>query len=220
MDHSIRILLADDHAILRDGLKALLNSEPGLSVVGEARDGLEAIDQFLELEPDVLVLDLVMPRLDGIQATLEIRRHFPQARILILTSFAEQQQVISAIRAGASGYLLKEAAAEELIDTIRNVYHNRPTFQTAVMRHLIDDIQTPPGSAHSSRQLTQREEDILRLVAEGFSNQEIADRLVLSERTVRTHITNILAKLQLENRTQAALYALREGIAHLKYNTQ
>jgi NarL family two-component system response regulator LiaR len=217
MTDQIRILIADDHTIVRDGLKALLNSEPGMQVVGEAVDGFEAIQLADTVEPDIILLDLMMPRVDGVQATAEIKRKNPHARILILTSFAENNQVFSAIKAGAMGYLLKDTSAEELIRIIHDAFRDRPILQPTIARKLMLDIQEQSNQERGKNKLTEREIEILRLVAEGKSNQEIADDLVLSERTVRTHITNILAKLRLDNRTQAALYALRKGIAQIRY---
>ena len=212
----IRVLIVDDHTVVRDGLQALISAEPGMQVIGSAADGLEAVRMARELEPDVILLDLVMPRMDGVQTTLEIRSENPDARILVLTSFAENHQVFSAIKAGAMGYLMKDTSSEELIQAIRDTYHYRPAMQPKIARKLMQDIQSQ-DKEDTDYSLTEREIEILQLVALGKTNQEIADDLVLSERTVRTHITNILAKLGLSNRTQAALYALREGIAHIKY---
>jgi NarL family two-component system response regulator LiaR len=188
-----------------------------MEVVGSAADGLEAVQLAKELKPDVILLDLVMPRMDGVQATLEIKRTFPEARILVLTSFAENHQVFSAIKAGAIGYLMKDTSSEELIQAIRDTFYNKPALGPEVARKLMQDIQQQEGAPQPPNALTEREVEILQHMALGRTNQEIADVLVLSERTVRTHITNILAKLGLSNRTQAALYALREGIAHIKY---
>ena len=217
MNENIRILIVDDHTVVRDGLMALLSAESGMEVVGAAGDGAEAVTLYGQLNPDVVLLDLVMPRMDGVQATLEIRRKNPEARILVLTSFAEDHQVFSAIKAGAMGYLMKDTSSEILIQAIRDTYENKSALQPEIARKLMRDIQnqSEPGSGENA--LTEREKEILQEVAQGKTNQEIADKLVLSERTVRTHITNILAKLRLSNRTQAALYALREGIAHIDY---
>jgi len=219
MSEPIRILIVDDHTIVRDGLIALINAEPGMLVVGVGADGVEAVEKARALNPDVILLDLIMPRKDGVQATAEIKKENPAARILILTSFAEDHQVFSAIRAGAIGYLMKDTSSDDLIQAIRDVYQNRPALQPAIARKLMHDIQNQPDQAASENNLTDREIEILQMVAQGRTNQQIADALFLSERTVRTHITNILAKLRLENRTQAALYALRQGIAHLPYTT-
>ncbi len=220
MTDPIRILIIDDHTIVRDGLQALINAEPGMHVVGVGADGVDAVEKAHELQPDVILLDLMMPRKDGVQATAEIKKANPAARILILTSFAEDHQVFSAVKAGAMGYLMKDTSSEELIQAILDVYQNKPALQPDIARQLMRDIQGKPGQSQSEGALTEREIEILQMVAQGRTNQQIADELFLSERTVRTHITNILAKLRLDNRTQAALYALREGIAHLPYTTK
>lgn len=217
MTEIIRVLIVDDHTVVRDGLNALLAAEPGMEVVGSAADGIEAVRLAQELNPDVILLDLVMPRMDGVQATIEIKRNNPDARILVLTSFAENHQVFSAIKSGAIGYMMKDTSSEELIQAIRDTYHNKPALQPEIARKLMRDIQSQANQESLVSTLTDREVEILQQVALGKTNQEIADELFLSERTVRTHITNILAKLRLSNRTQAALYALREGIAHMRY---
>jgi len=216
MAQNIQILIVDDHTVVRDGLDALLSAEPGMRVIGSASDGVEAV-QFVEnLKPDVILLDLVMPRMDGVQATLEIKKIYPEARILVLTSFAEDHMVYSAIKAGAIGYLMKDTSAEELIQAIRDTYHNKPALGPDIARKLMMDIQSDSLS-QPDNQLTEREVEILQQLALGKTNQNIADELYLSERTVRTHVTNILSKLGLSNRTQAVLYALRSGIAHMRY---
>jgi NarL family two-component system response regulator LiaR len=158
--------------------------------------------------------------MDGVQATLEIKRNFPEARILVLTSFAENHQVFSAIKAGAIGYLMKDTSSEELIQAIRDTFYNKPALGPEVARKLMQDIQQQEGAPQPPNALTEREVEILQHMALGRTNQEIADVLVLSERTVRTHVTNILAKLGLSNRTQAVLYALRQGIAHMRYTRE
>lgn len=217
MTETIRVLIVDDHTVVRDGLQALLSVEPGMQVVGSAADGIEAVHLAQELAPDVILLDLVMPRMDGVQAIIEIKRNNPSARILVLTSFAENHQVFSAIKSGAMGYIMKDTSADELIRAIRDTFHNKPVLQPEIARKLMRDIQNPVQQTTIENTLTDREMEILRQVALGKTNQEIADELVVSERTVRTHITNILAKLRLSNRTQLALYALKEGIAHMRY---
>lgn len=217
MSDNIRVLVVDDHTVVRDGLIALLSAEPGMEIVGSGSDGIEAVELAKELKPDVILLDLVMPRMDGVQAIQEIKLDNPNARILVLTSFAENHQVFSAIKSGAIGYLMKDTSSEELIKAIRDTYQNKPALQPEIARQLMQDIQNQAEGTAPEDSLTVREIEILQQVALGKTNQEIADELVLSERTVRTHITNILSKLQLTNRTQAALYALREGIAHIDY---
>ena len=213
MTDSIRVLVVDDHAVVREGLRALVDVEPGMEWVGEAADGVEAVQRARSLRPDVILMDLVMPRMGGIEAISEIKREDPDARILVLTSFDEDDKVFPAIKGGALGYLLKESSARDLLQAIRDVWRGEPTMHPSIARKLMRELQRPPALPLAEEPLTLREVEILRLVARGLSNQEIADELVLSERTVRTHVSNILSKLHLANRTQAALYALREGLA-------
>ena len=215
MTESIRILIVDDHAVVREGLRALIEVNPEMELAGEAADGVEAVQKARSLQPDVILLDLVMPRKGGIEAISEIKEENPNARILVLTSFAEDDKVFPAIKAGALGYLLKDSSARELLQAIRDVYRGEPTMHPTIARKLMRELQRPPELPPTEEPLTVREVEILRLVAQGLSNQEIADVLVISERTVRTHVTNILTKLHLANRTQAALYALREKLARL-----
>lgn len=217
MNQIIQVLIVDDHTVVRDGLFALLSVEPGIEVIGSASDGAQAVELARELNPDIMLLDLVMPKMDGVQVINEIKQTNPEIKILVLTSFAENHQVYSAIKSGAIGYLMKDSSADDLISAIRDTYENKPVLQPEIARKLMRDIQTQENEKPSKNTLTDREIEILRQVALGKTNQEIADELVVSERTVRTHITNILAKLRLSNRTQAALYALREGIAHMRY---
>jgi two-component system, NarL family, response regulator LiaR len=212
---TIRILIADDHAIVREGLRALIETEPGMELVGEAQDGIEAVRKHQALHPDVTLLDLVMPRQDGLAALTEIRQKEPQARILVLTSFAEDERVFPAIMAGALGYLLKDATPQELLKAIRDVARGEASLHPAIARRVIRELHRPQESGPTVEPLTERETQVLSLVAQGLSNQEIASKLVISERTVRTHVSNILGKLHLANRTQAARYALREGLAKL-----
>ena len=215
MSEQIRILIAEDHAVVREGLRALIDSEPGLTLVGEAADGVEAVDKHLALEPDVTIVDLVMPRKGGIDAIREIKQQSPKARILVITSFAEDDKVFPAIKAGAQGYLLKDATPRELIRAIRDIHDGLPSMHPTIARKLMREIQRDSALPLAEEPLTEREVEVLARVAQGFSNQEIADRLFVSERTVRSHVSNILSKLHLASRTQAALYALREGIASL-----
>jgi NarL family two-component system response regulator LiaR len=213
MTEAIRILIADDHAIVREGLRALIESEPGMELVGETTDGVEAVLKARSLQPDVILMDLVMPRKDGIDAIGEIKGENPEARILVLTSFAEDDKVFPAIKAGALGYLLKDSSPQELLQAIREVYRGESSLHPTIARKLIGELNRPSDLPATEEPLTEREVEVLGLVARGLSNQEIAERLVVSERTVRTHVSNILGKLHLANRTQAALYAVREGLA-------
>ncbi len=215
MSEMIRVLIADDHAVVREGLRGLITSEPGMEVVGEARDGLETVQKAQSLKPDVILVDLVMPRQDGIQAITEIKQSVPEARILVLTSFADDDKVFPAIKSGALGYLLKDSSPQELLSAIRDVYHGESSLHPTIARKLIRELSQPPNLPPAEDPLTEREVEVLRLVAQGLANEEIGERLYISERTVRTHVSNILGKLHLANRTQAALYALREGLATL-----
>ena len=212
---AIRILIADDHAVVREGLRALIEAKPDMELVGEAEDGAEAVLLAHSLKPDVILLDLVMPRMDGIEAISEIRRENPAARILVLTSFAGDDKVFPAIKAGALGYLLKDSSSQALIQAIREVYRGESSLHPTIARKLIRELNRPSPTTPAESLLTEREEAVLKLVAGGLSNQEIAEILIISERTVSCHVSNILEKLHLANRTQAALYALREGLASL-----
>ena len=216
MSESIRILIADDHAIVREGLRALIATEPGMQLVAEASDGMEAVSKAHALNPDVILLDMMMPRLDGIGAINEIKKDCPEAKILVLTSFVEDEKVFTAIKSGALGYLLKDSSPQDLLNAVRNTARGEvslhPTIATKLIRELKQPAQDKPKTESP---LTEREVEILQFVAQGLTNDEIAEKLVVSERTVRTHVSNILAKLQLANRTQAALYALKEGLASL-----
>lgn len=210
---TIRILIAEDHPIVREGLRTLITSEPGMELVGEAADGVEAVDQARALHPDVILMDLMMPRKSGLEAISEIKAFQPEAPILVLTSFAEEDKVFPAIRAGALGYLLKDSSPEQLLRAIRDVHRGEPSLHPTIALKMIRELDRPSDQERSENPLTVREVEVLRLVAQGLTNQEIADRLVISEWTVRTHVRNILGKLHLANRTQATLYALREGLA-------
>ena len=212
---SIRVLIADDHAVVREGLRTLINTEPGMSVIGEAQDGSEAIRQCVALQPDVLLLDMVMPHKSGLEVIDEVRQEIPQARILVLTSFASDDVVFPAIKSGALGYLLKNSSPQRLLQAIRDVYQGEPSMSPAIAKKLMLEMQRPSKLPPTEDPLTAREVEVLRLLAQGLTNQEIAAELVIGEGTVRTHVSNILSKLHLANRTQAALYALREGLASL-----
>jgi NarL family two-component system response regulator LiaR len=215
MKEAIRILIADDHAVVRKGLITLIASEPGIEVVGEAADGIEVVLKARSLKPDVVLLDMIMPRQNGLEAIHQIKHEDPRARILVITSFAEDQLVFPAIKAGALGYLLKDSSPQQLLQAIYDVYNGESSLHPTIALKVIRELNRSSDSSVTEDPLTTRESDILKLVAQGLSNQEIAERLVISERTVGNHIGNILGKLHLANRTQAALYALREGIVDL-----
>ncbi len=211
----IRVLIADDHAIVRKGIRALLATEPDVEVVGEAGDGVEAVSRSQDLAPDVVLMDLVMPKMDGIEATREITARRPDVRVLVLTSFAADDKVFPAMKAGALGYLLKDTGPDELVQAIHAVYRGEPSLEPAIARKLLYELAHPSQQPPTPEPLTERELEVLRLIAQGCSNREIADRLTIAELTVRTHVSNILGKLHLASRTQAALYALKEGLASL-----
>jgi two-component system, NarL family, response regulator LiaR len=215
MTQSIKVLIVDDHAIVRKGIRALLTTEPNIQVLGEAKDGREAITEVERLRPDVILMDLVMPEMDGIEAIRQITSRQPGSRILVLTSFATDEKVFPAIKAGALGYLLKDSNPEELVQAIHQVHRGESSLHPTIARKLLQELARPPQRPPTSEPLTDREMSVLRLIAHGLSNQEIADQLTISEATVRTHVSNILGKLHLASRTQAALYALREGLASL-----
>jgi len=216
MGEKIRVLVADDHDIVREGLRTILGMEPDMELVGEARDGVEAVEKAVALSPDVILIDLVMPRKNGIQAIREIKEKVPSVRILVLTSFAEDSHVFPAIEAGALGFMLKDTTTATLIQAIRIVSRDEPSLHPTVARKLMAARMQKTQTDERVEPLTRREQQVLVLLAKGLTNQGIADQLVLSELTVRTHVSNILSKLNLENRTQAALYALRHGMADLE----
>ncbi len=215
ISNPIRILIVDDHAIVREGLRSFIQIKPDMEVVGEAGDGIEALEKARTLRPDVILLDIVMPRLDGIETIKQLKQQRCAARILVITSFAEDEQVFPAIKAGALGYLLKDSKPQELIQAIRNVYGGEPSLHPTVALRLMDDLSRESELPQTEEPLTEREMDVLTLIAQGLSNREIGEQLHLSERTVAKYTSNILDKLHLANRTQAALYALRKGIASL-----
>jgi NarL family two-component system response regulator LiaR len=212
---AIRVLIVDDQPIVRKGVRALLAEVDDIEVAGEASDGLEAVDQAKALQPDVILMDLVMPRLDGIEAIRRITAEEEASRILVLTSFAGDDKVFPAIKAGAFGYLLKDSEPAALVKAIRQVHSGQPTLQPVIARRVLRELREPGPRLPAAEPLTERELEVLRLVARGLSNPEIASRLSVTEATVRTHVSNILGKLHLANRVQATLYALQEGIVSL-----
>jgi NarL family two-component system response regulator LiaR len=215
MSEPIRVLVVDDHVVVRRGIRALLATVDAVEVVGEAQDGQEALEKIEALCPDVILLDLLMPRMDGIETTRRAIEDDPEARILVLTSFAADDKVFPAIKAGALGYLLKDTGPDELVRAIHRVHRGESSLSPAIARKVLQELSRPASRPLTAEPLTEREVEVLQVVAKGKSNQEIAAELMISEATVRTHVSNILGKLHLASRTQAALYALREGLASL-----
>ena len=216
MPKTIRVLICDDHAIVRLGLKSLISEYGDMKLAGEAGDGEEAVSKARKLKPDVIIMDLVMPRKNGVAAITEIKKENPEARILVFTSFSDDAHVFSAIKAGARGYLLKDSSALELQQAIRDVYHGKSSLHPVIARKVIQLLHQPTDQGLMEESLSLREVQVLKCVAQGMSNQEIARELKIKEGTVRIHVGHILNKLQLANRTQAALYALRKGYAQLE----
>ncbi len=216
----IRVLVVDDHTIVRKGIKALLAETDDIQVVGEASNGLEAVQCYGELDPDVVLMDLLMPEMDGIEATRQITSQHHKAHVLVLTSFVGDDKIFPAIKAGALGYLLKDSEPAELNRSIYKVHRGEPSLSPIIARKMMKEIRDEPVVNPTPEPLTERELDVLRLVSKGLSNDEIAARLVISEVTVRTHLSHILAKLHLANRVQATLYALRERLTSIDSQTE
>ena len=212
---AITVLVVDDHTVVRRGLAALLATEPGIRVVGEAANGLEAVERAATLRPQVILMDLVMPGMDGVEATTQILARDPEAQVLVLTSFGSDAKVFPAIRAGAVGYLLKDTTPEDLVRAIRRTAAGESPLNPGVARRLLRELAHEEHEAPKGEALSPRETEVLRLLARGLGNLAIGGRLFISEATVRTHVSSILAKLGVANRTQAALYALREGLASI-----
>jgi NarL family two-component system response regulator LiaR len=211
----IRVFVADDHAIVRKGIAAVLEIVPDIEVVGEAENGRDAVYRVEQLRPDVILMDLVMPEMDGIEAIRRIKDRQPEARILVLTTFAGEDKIFPAVKAGALGYHLKDSHPGELVQAIRQVHRGESSLHPVIARKVLEELSHPSERPPTPDPLTPREVEVLRLVAQGLENPEIAEELVITEATVRTHVSNIMSKLHVASRTQAALYALREGIASL-----
>jgi len=213
MQDLISVLLVDDHAVVRQGLRAFFGTQPDLNVVGEAASGEEAIRLATEHVPDVVLMDLVMPGMDGVEATLRIKRITPRTQVIVLTSYHEDEHIFPALRAGALSYMLKDTGMDELAGAVRRAARGEASLHPRVASRVIQDLQ---GGWHAGSDafldLTGRELEILRLIAQGLSNADIMEDLVISENTVKGHVSNILSKLHLANRTQAAVYAWREGL--------
>ncbi len=214
--NKIRLLVCDDQTVVREGLVAILAYYPDIEVIGQAQDGLQALKLAQEKQPDVILLDMVMPNMDGLATIPRIKECAPKAKILVVTGYAENDRVYQAIKAGALGYILKDATRDQLLTAIRDVAQGRASIPPSIAVKLIQEINHPSESKYTADPLTKRELETLKLIARGLSNQEIAAELVVHERTIAKYVSSILDKLQLTNRTQAALYALREGISDLK----
>ena len=216
----IRVLIVDDHQVVRRGLRTFLELQDDIEVAGEAGDGQAGVEEASRLEPDVVLMDIVMPRLDGIEATRRIKEHAPGIGVIALTSFAGDDQVLPALEAGASSYLLKDVTPEDLVEAIRAVHRGEPRLHPDALRKVMEAAMgppageaRPPAASPPPGDLTERELEVVALVAQGLSNREIAESFVISEKTVKTHIGHILAKLELKDRTQLAIYAIRHGLA-------
>lgn len=217
MEEAIRIFITDDHAVVRQGLRGYLETEPGFTVVGEASTGEEAIARVPDLVPDVVLMDLVMPGCGGIEATREIRRLSPETKVIVLTSYTDEEMALPALKAGALSYLLKDVAPDDLVQAIKAARRGEAVLHPAVAAKLVQELSAPKGVADAGLgDLTPRETDVLKLIAQGYSNKEIGDKLFIGERTVKTHVSNILGKLHLGDRTQAAIYALRHKLVPLE----
>jgi NarL family two-component system response regulator LiaR len=213
MTEPITLLIVDDHAIVRQGVRAFLETQPDLTVVGEAESGEVAIQLATEQAPDVVLMDLIMPGLDGVETTRRLKQVSPRSQIIVLTSFHEDEHIFPAIRAGALSYLLKDVAPRELADAVRKAAHGEAVLHPRVAARVVQEIHGARRDAlNPFTELSDRELEVLKLIADGANNEEIAQRLVISEKTVKSHVSNVLSKLHVADRTQAAVYAWREGI--------
>jgi DNA-binding NarL/FixJ family response regulator len=216
-EQPIRVLIADDQALIREGLEMMLRLSDGIEVAGTARDGEEAVRLVAERAPDVALMDLRMPRLDGVEATRRIAAHHPRTRVIALTTYADDDSIFGVLEAGAMGYLTKDAGAQEIVRAIRTVHAGEalldPAVQARVIRQLRAGAVPPRAQSGLPDELTPREVEVLQLIAAGLNNREIADRLVVGESTVKTHINNIFSKIGVRDRAQAVVYAMRQGLA-------
>jgi DNA-binding NarL/FixJ family response regulator len=209
----LRLVIVDDHVVVRQGLKGFLSLSDEFDIVGEGENGLDAVRLVETVRPDVLLLDLMMPKMDGIEATKEIRKTNPDVKILILSSFGERNQVVPAVQAGVSGYVLKDIDPEELIAALKDAYAGKTPLNPDVAGKLMEQVQGPGGVSDGYGSLSDREKDVFKLIARGMSNKEIAAELFISLVTVKTHVSRIFSKLSLEDRTQVAIFALKNGLA-------
>ncbi|WP_374712944.1 response regulator [Symbiobacterium terraclitae] len=208
----IRLLIVDDHKMVREGLKIYLSTEPEIQVVGEAENGEEAARLAAELRPDVILMDLIMPGVDGIEGTKRCLAACPETRVIVLTSMPDDELVVPAIRAGALSYILKDISADELAETIKKAVSGKPTLHPVAAQRMMQELTAPPKPRPGVDEISPREMEVLRLIAQGLSNKEIGDRLFIGERTVKTHVSHLLEKLQLQDRTQLAIYALQNKL--------
>ena len=207
----ISVVIVDDHALVRQGLRTFLDLHEDIQVTGEAANGLEAVEQVGQLRPDVVLMDLVMPEMDGIEAIKRIRSICPDTKVVVLTSFTEDEKLFPAIKAGAMGYLLKNVSPGDLVNAIKAAHRGEAQLNPEIARRLMEEVSNEPSTS-GEPELTRREMDVLRLIAQGRNNRGISEELVLSESTVKTHVSNILGKLHLADRTQAAIYAIKQGL--------
>jgi NarL family two-component system response regulator LiaR len=215
MQNPITILIVDDHAVVRQGVRAFLDTQPDLKVIGEAASGEEGVKLVSQFVPDVVLMDLVMPGMDGVEATRQLKRVSPRTQVVVLTSYHDDEYIFPAIRAGALSYVLKDIGPRDLADVVRKAATGEVVLNPRVAARVIQELQSLRGTqANPFTELSERELEVLRLIAAGLSNAEMAEKLVLSEKTIKGHVSNILSKLHLVDRTQAAVYAWREGIVH------
>jgi NarL family two-component system response regulator LiaR len=213
MTEPVTVLLVDDHSIVRQGVRAYLDTQPDLQVVGEAGSGMEAIRLAAEQAPDVVLMDLVMPGMDGVEATRRLKQASPRSQVIVLTSYHQDEHIFPAIRAGALSYLLKDVGPAELAEAVRKAAHGEAVLHPQVAARVVQELQGASRDAlNPFTDLSDRELEVLKLIADGASNEQIAEQLVISEKTVKSHVSNILSKLHLADRTQAAVYAWREGL--------
>jgi two-component system, NarL family, response regulator LiaR len=214
MNERIRIMIVDDHPVMREGLRAILESQSDMEIVGEARDGNEAVNRARALKPDVIIMDLSLPNKDGVEATREIIRNDPEVRVLVLSNYLDDDKVFGVIKAGALGYMVKQVSPQDLRQAVRMVYQGKSALDPAVQRKLVDQVAQADRKAPSiGDNLTHREREVLQLMARGFTNLQIAGELSIEKGTVRYHVSNVLRKLGFANRTQAVVYAVENGLA-------
>ena len=207
----ISVVIVDDHALVRQGLRTFLDLDDEIQVIGEAANGVEAVERADQLRPDIVLMDLVMPEMDGIEATKRIRSICPDTQVTVLTSFTEDEKLFPSIKAGAIGYLLKNVSPGDLVNAIKAAHRGEAQLNPQIARRLMEEVSNKPSTL-SEEELTRREMDVLRLIAQGRNNRDISEELVLSEKTVKTHVSNILSKLHVVGRTQAAIYAINQGL--------